>query len=189
MNLYNYKTLTTDRLILKVLDGSFALPVLNFLESGRNVFERYESAKTPLFYTHSFQEHILTSEYTAAEKHLYLRYYIYEKESPEKIIGTVSFGNILPDPYVSCTIGYKISPDHACRGYCTEAVYAAIPAAYKYLNMHKIIAYVQETNLNSIRVLEKCGFTLEGKCIKNLRVNGKWTDHLLYGIVNPFFDN
>lgn len=189
MNFDECKTITTDRLILKILDKSYAPAVLNFLENGRSVFERYESSKAPLFYTLNFQEHVLFSEYAAAKKHLYLRYYIFEKNSPDKIIGTVSFGNILPDPYISCTLGYKISPRHTLSGYCTEAVNAAVPAAYEYLNMHKINAYVQETNLASIRVLEKCGFICEGKCIQNLRVNGKWTDHLLFGIINPFFNN
>ncbi len=185
----NYYTLTTDRLILRILDGTYAMSVLNFLEDGKHIFELYESSKTPLFYTYKFQEHILNSEYAAALKHQYIRYYIFEKENPDTIIGTVSFGNVLPDPYISCNIGYKMSPGFTSRGYCTEAISASINTAYEYLKMHRINAFVQEDNFASIRVLEKCGFSFEGKCIKNLRVNGKWTDHLLYGLINPLYPN
>lgn len=180
-----YQTITTDRLILKVLDESYVIPLLNFLEGGRLSFEKYEAMKSPLYYTVPFQEHILKSEYEASKQKTYLRYYIFEKENATKIIGTVSFGNILPEPYLSCNIGYKISPSHSHMGYCTEAVSASINAAYLYLNLHRINAFVQESNLASRKVLEKCGFALEGKCIKNLRVNGKWTDHLLYANIAP----
>ncbi len=181
-----YQTITTDRLILKVLDERFAIPLLNFLEGGRLIFEKYEAMKSSLFYTVPFQEHILKSEYEASKQKTYLRYYIFEKENTDKIIGTVSFGNVLPEPYLCCNLGYKISPAHSRRGYCTEAVAAAVSAAYAYLDIHRINAFVQESNFASIRVLEKCGFALEGKCIKNLRVNGKWTDHLLYANICPF---
>lgn len=181
-----YQTLTTDRLILKVLDERYVIPLLNFLESSRLSFEKYEAMKAPLFYTIPFQEHILKSEYEASKQKNYLRYYIFEKENEAKIIGTVSFGNILPEPYLSCNIGYKISSSHSHKGYCTEAAAAAMAAAYSYLNIHRINAFVQEDNLASVRVLEKCGFVLEGKCIKNIRVNGEWTDHLLYANINPF---
>lgn len=181
-----YQALTTDRLILKVLDERYVIPLLNFLESSRLSFEKYEAMKAPLFYTIPFQEHILKSEYEASKQKNYLRYYIFEKENEAKIIGTVSFGNILPEPYLSCNIGYKISSSHSHKGYCTEAAAAAMAAAYSYLNIHRINAFVQEGNLASVRVLEKCGFVLEGKCIKNIRVNGEWTDHLLYANINPF---
>lgn len=180
-----YQTITTDRLTLKVLDESFVIPLLNFLEGGRHIFEKYEAAKAPVYYTVPFQEYILKSEYEASKKKAYLRYYIFENENPDKIIGTVSFGNLLPEPYLCCNLGYKISPSHTNKGYCTEAVTAAVNAAYAYLNIHRINAYVQENNLPSIRVLEKCGFMLEGKCIKNILVNGKWTDHLLYANISP----
>lgn len=185
MSKYPRDIIYTDRLILKILDERYAVPVLSFLETGRNVFALYEAQKSPVFYTIQFQKHILQSEYDASMKRMYLRYYIFEKESPEKVIGTVSFGNLLPDPYCSCTIGYKISPAYSSRGYCTEAVRAGISAALEYLNVHRINAFVQENNAASICVLERCGFSLEGKCVKNLRVNGKWTDHLLYALINP----
>ena len=188
MRFNDYKTIATERLILKILDKSYTSDVLHFLESNKNVFELYESAKSQFFYTHKFQEHIITTEYDATSRGQYLRYYFFLKENPNEIIGTISFGNILPSPYISCNIGYKIAPKFHNKGYGSEAILAGINLAYSYLNIHRINAYVQETNIPSIRILEKCGFHLEGKCIKNLKVNGKWTDHLLYGIINPFYN-
>ncbi len=188
MDFEKYETITTKRLVLKVLDESWVFLVLSFLEEGRNVFERYEAAKAPVYYTEAFQRHMIKSEYDAFKKGMYLRYYIFEKKIPDIIIGTVSFGNVLPDPFTCCNLGYKISPSRFGMGYGTEAVYAAVNAAYSYLNTHRINAFVQENNIPSIRVLEKCGFFLEGKCIKNIHIKGKWTDHLLYAAINPHYN-
>lgn len=188
MTFNDYKNVETKRLILKILDTSYTSEVLHFLESNKNAFELYESAKSQIFYTHKFQEHIIKSEYEAATRCQYLRYYVFLKENPNEIIGTVSFGNVLPNPYISCNIGYKIAPKYHNKGYGFEAILACINLAYSYLNIHRINAFVQEMNISSIRILEKCGFKLEGKCIKNLNVNGVWTDHLLYGLINPFYN-
>jgi len=40
-------------------------------------------------------------------------------------------------------------------------------------------------NIGSIRVLEKAGFHKEGLSKKNVKINGKWEDHLHFAIVNP----
>lgn len=177
----NFRSIETDRLALKVLGADDWREVLDFLNDGKEVFEKYEAARAPLFYTREFQMHILKNEYEAALRNAYLRYYIYEKENPYKIIGTVSYGNVLPDPYMSATLGYKISPDYQKKGYATEAINASMEMAYKHLNLHRIIAYVQVENKASIRVLEKCGLQCEGLCKEVLHINGEWKDHFLYG--------
>jgi ribosomal-protein-alanine N-acetyltransferase len=40
-------------------------------------------------------------------------------------------------------------------------------------------------NIGSIRVLEKAGFEKEGLARKNVKINGKWEDHVQLAIVNP----
>ncbi|EHL78567.1 hypothetical protein HMPREF1015_01517 [Bacillus smithii 7_3_47FAA] len=40
-------------------------------------------------------------------------------------------------------------------------------------------------NIGSIRVLEKAGFHKEGLSKQNVKINGKWEDHLHFAIVNP----
>jgi ribosomal-protein-alanine N-acetyltransferase len=39
-------------------------------------------------------------------------------------------------------------------------------------------------NIASIRVFEKVGFEKEGIAKKNLKINGKWTDHQILAIIN-----
>ena len=54
------------------------------------------------------------------------------------------------------------------------------------LKLHRLIAYVMDTNMPSVKLLEAVGFHMEGLCEKNLKVNGVWENHMLYAILNPY---
>ena len=43
-------TLETDRLMLRALKDKEWQKVLNFVEKGRDIFEKYEVSKPPLYY-------------------------------------------------------------------------------------------------------------------------------------------
>ena len=172
-----------NNLILKVLDETSALKVLDFIQKDSELFEQYEVKHQSFFYTESFQANILKNEYIAYTNHGYLRFYVFLKDDPDTIIGTVSFGNILPDPYKSCTIGYKFSSIHHNKGYAKEALKFATSFAFDYLSMHKINAFVLPDNIPSIKVLEANNFHQEGYCIKHLKINNIWKDHLLYSLI------
>lgn len=177
-----YNRIETDRLILQLLDKTSADLVLDFLNENKEDFLQYEAAKQEMYFTKIYQEYIIENEYNAALQKKYLRYYIFRKAdaSRQKIIGTVSFGQIKPYPYSSAILGYKIAVDSKRQGYGTEAVRAAVREAFSYLGIHRIEAYVMEQNLPSIKLLEKCGFQWEGTCRNNLSVCGEWKTHLLY---------
>ena len=53
----------TDRLILKVLDPSWAAKVCTFYENNKEHFEPFEPKRVPNFYTSEFQRANLSYEY------------------------------------------------------------------------------------------------------------------------------
>ena len=53
-------------------------------------------------------------------------------------------------------MGYVIHPNHWGKGYMTEALEAAIEELHQ-IGFHQVITGAFETNLASIRVMEKCG--------------------------------
>ena len=177
----------TERLVLKALDdsGDNCRKVLNFLEKGRDVFEKYEMKKVPLYYTDMYQRSVLSTEYAATVGNRYIRYYVFLKDDPGTVIGTVSCGNIMQEPYCSGTIGYKFDEDYWHKGYAREALKAMVGEVFKELKLHRLIAYVMEHNAPSIKLLEAVGFRMEGLCQKNLIVNGVWENHMLYAMLNP----
>ncbi len=180
------QTIKTDRLVLKILDGDDARIVTEFVTRGRDLFEKYESKKTETYYTEIYQRNVLNAEYSAMLNKRYLRYYVFKRNNPNLIIGTVSFGNVTDAPYNSSTIGYKFDPFFHNQGYAIEAVNAVIDTAFSYLNLHRLIAYIMPENQASVKLIEKAGFKREGFMEKAINIRGHWEDHFLYALLNPY---
>ncbi len=173
----------TDRLILKILDSSDSLMVTEFLKRGQDLFEQYESLKAPSYYTEEYQKNILTAEYRGMLTKKYLRYYVFKKNNPNLIIGTVSLGNVSDFPYNSSTLGYKFDPFFHNQGYATEAVNAVIDEAFSYLNLHQLFAMVMPENESSMKLLDRVGFRQVGIMEKSINIRGHWEDHFLYALL------
>lgn len=174
----------TRRLILKVLGPDYSSDVLRFYLKDRELFEQYEADRSPNFYTEGHQRNILHCEYGLTLKLSQVRFYVFLKENPETIIGTVCLYDI-SNGYSRAEIGYKFSSEHHHKGYATEAVEKLIDIAFSELNLHRLCARVQEDNLPSIRLLVGLGFEKEGICRDYLCLNGVWTDHLQYSLIAP----
>ena len=92
----------TDRLILKLLGEDDAPAVLQFYKQNRNVFEPYETIHPEQFYTVAYQRTLMNCELSLTLKHSLIRFYIFRRENPDEIIGTVCFRNINRSTYYSC---------------------------------------------------------------------------------------
>ena len=174
----------TRRLILKVLGPDYSSDVLRFYEKDRELFEQYEADRSPNFYTEPHQRTILQLEYGLTLKLAQVRFYVFLKEDPETIIGTVSLYDI-SNSYSRAEIGYKFSSALHHKGYATEAVEKLIDIAFSELHLHRLCARVQENNIPSIKLLIGLGFEKEGICRDYLRLNGVWTNHLQYSLIAP----
>ncbi len=174
----------TNRLILKILDGSSAEDVLRFYLSNCDVFERYEAERPDNFYTVKYQRQALNYEYNMCLKQRGIRFWIYEKTDPAHVIGTVCFRNILRAIYQSGEIGYKFDQLHWHRGYAYEALCKCIMIAFQDLNLHRITANIMPGNVASIRLVERVGFEREGVARQNALICGKWQDHIVYSIIH-----
>ncbi len=58
-------------------------------------------------------------------------------------------------------IGYWIGEEYWGRGYTTVAVQQMIPMAFENKNTHRLYAKIFESNIASLRILQKLGFTEE----------------------------
>lgn len=174
----------TRRLILKVLGPDYASDVLRFYIKDKELFEKYEADRSPNFYSEAHQRNILHLEYGLTLKLTQVRFYVFLKDDPETIIGTVCLYDI-SSAYSRAEIGYKFSSEHHHKGYATEAVEKLIDIAFSELTLHRLCARVQENNIPSIKLLVGLGFEKEGICRDYLCLNGVWTDHLQYSLLAP----
>lgn len=177
-------TLETERLILKVEDSMKAQEILDFYINNKELFEQYEPTRPHNFYTLAYQMASLNYEYTQIVKGKSLRYYIYLKDNPDTIIGTINFSRMEHGPFSRTSIGYKIDAASHKMGYAYEACCAAIPVIFKNYKIHRIEARVAPDNIPSIKLLERLGFCYEGIEYQGVEVNGKFRDHYRYGLIS-----
>ena len=175
----------TDRLVLKILDPSWGAKVCKFYEDNKEQFEPYEPKRVPNFYTPEFQESTLSYEYNEFLHFNYIRFYLFEKEHPDRIIGSICFNNIRGGSFLSCNIGYKIDYRFEGMGYTTEALkYAIHQIIFAEYGLHRIEAAVHATNIPSLRIMEKLGFEKEGIAKDFAMLNDRWEDHIKYALIN-----
>jgi RimJ/RimL family protein N-acetyltransferase len=91
----------------------------------------------------------------------------------------------------SCSIGYGLTKlEYRRKGYTTDALKVILEYGFCHLGFERISASTQENNIGSQKVLEKCGFTLEGRERKAKYFTGKRHDRLIYGLlVEEYLEN
>ena len=99
----------------------------------------------------------------------------------DKIIGSVDFNHRHEDDVLE--IGYTLHPDYWGRGYVPEAARALIDLGFKELGLHKIELSCFGSNVQSQRVAEKLGFTLEARIRDRKDAQGNRCDSLIYGLL------
>lgn len=179
-----YFSLETERLELRILNEMYAQEVLRFLETNKTEFEPFEAPKPVGFYTLSYQKESLQAENKAFLQKKYARYYVFAKNLPDRVIGTVSFSNFMPFPYNSTVIGYKFDPAFQHKGYATESITAACRMLFTQDELHRVEAYVLPDNFPSLHLLERIGFEFEGMSRSIINIHGKYRDHHRYALIS-----
>lgn len=179
----------TKRLILKILRPEQAPQVLDFYLRDRELFEKYEMERFPDFYTVKFQKQVLAFEAKMMKQGSLYRFYVYQKEDPQQIIGTISVHHISHGSFSNCEIGYKFSSAFHHKAYATEAMTKVTGLVFQELGLHRIVAWVQPDNFPSIRLLERTGFRREGVCRDYLKLHGEWMDHAQYSLLSTDYSS
>jgi RimJ/RimL family protein N-acetyltransferase len=81
---------------------------------------------------------------------------------------------------LTAELGYWIAEPFWGRGIATAAVRAIVPHGFAQQPLERIEGYAFANNPASARVLEKAGFTYEGRLRRNVIKDGQMLDSLLY---------
>ena len=96
------------------------------------------------------------------------------------LIGTIGFYRLKLDHHTA-EIGYMLDADHWGKALMSEALEAAVRCGFDRYRFHRTEAITDPRNSASRKVLEKCGFTLEGIQKENYLWNGEFQDSTIYG--------
>ena len=84
----------------------------------------------------------------------------------------------------SCQIGYWLGQSHWGKGIATEALSIMTNEAFSRYRIVRLYAPVYSPNKASMRVLEKCGYLLEGIMVKSVYKNNIFMDEHIYAKLN-----
>ena len=105
------------------------------------------------------------------------------RRSDDALVGGITLRNILRGVAQSGTLGYWIGERYARQGYTLDAVQSVARFAFARLGLHRLEAACCPENDASRRLLVKAGFELEGRARGYLKIDGRWRDHLLFGLI------
>ena len=108
------------------------------------------------------------------------QFFIFDKF--ETLLGSITIENIRKGPANAATMGYWLGVDFTGKGYMREAVLTTIDFSFNRLNISRLEAATLPENRPSRRLLEKVGFKYEGVGQSYLQINGRWRNHVLYGL-------
>lgn len=177
--------LSTERLVLKVLNPVFVRIILDYYKSNKDFFEKYLPCYDNNALNDEYQTIRLWTEFDLMVDDSAIRFYIFEKEDYhyKNIIGDISVFNIIRGPAKSCGIGFKIDKANSGKGFMLEAMKKVIEYIFNELELCRIEATVMQSNSASIRLLEKLGFKQEGTAFSFLEIAGKREDHLRFSLI------
>ncbi len=176
--------INTNRLKLRICSKKDAPFILDFYRRNLDDFSKYEVIDRNAIRTLRYHESMLKAEESMTSNGSMVRYYMFEKHDPFRVIGTFAFHKIQYLHHCNATLGYKVDESMRRQGYAKEALRAGIHIAFQNLGLHRIEAIVLPDNYPSIRLLESLGFMQEGLMHDKVRINGTWQDHYLYAKIN-----
>ncbi|AGC75739.1 RimJ/RimL family protein N-acetyltransferase [Nonlabens dokdonensis] len=85
--------------------------------------------------------------------------------------------------YKKAELWMKFNPKFWNQGYATETITRLLKACFEEYQLHRVEAGCAIENHASKKVLEKCGFVVEGVQRKNLPLKTGWSDNYEFGIL------
>lgn len=178
------KTLETPRLVLKQLSPSHATKVLQFYSDNRDFLSPFEPERPGYFYTRQHQKQMLKWDQEALSSSSMIRFWLFTKEDPNTVIGTIALSGIIRGAFQSCLLGYKMAEAYTRHGYMYEALLKVIDYAFEEMELHRIEANIMPRNIPSLSLTRKIGFHEEGLALRYLKINGVWEDHIHMVLLN-----
>jgi ribosomal-protein-alanine N-acetyltransferase len=99
------------------------------------------------------------------------------------LVGGISLTNVRRGVAETSSVGYWVGEEFARRGYMSEGLALTLKFAFERLRLHRVEAACLPHNRASRGVLLKSGFREEGYAREYLCIDGKWQDHVLFGLL------
>ncbi|WP_093221842.1 MULTISPECIES: GNAT family N-acetyltransferase [unclassified Variovorax] len=107
------------------------------------------------------------------------------RHADDCLVGVFNITNIVRGAFQSGYLGYYVFAGHERQGLMRKGLEAVARFAFQNLELHRLEANIQPTNVASIALVKACGFLQEGYSPRYLKINGCWHDHERWAILAP----
>ncbi len=104
-------------------------------------------------------------------------------QKDHQLIGSITLSNIRRGVSQTGTLGYWTGLPFVRHRYMHEGLSTLIPVLFNEYTLRRLEAACLPENVPSASLLEKVGFSREGRARQYLCINGNWHDHLLFAIL------
>ncbi|GHA30558.1 ribosomal-protein-alanine N-acetyltransferase [Devosia pacifica] len=158
--------------------------------SSRDFLRPFEPRWTELDLARSaFVSRVRRGRQEAVEGTDYSFFVLRMNNGAEELLGGITLSNVRRRAAQHVNLGYWMGQPFAGQGIMTEAVGATLPFIFDTLSLHRAHAAFLPHNMASRRVLEKNGFVEEGFAEAYLQIDGRWADHVLFGLTRERFES
>ena len=99
-----------------------------------------------------------------------------------ELAGVININEIVRGVFRSGYLGYYAFIPHNGLGYMKRGLHAVLAEAFRRHRLHRLEANIQPDNEASRRLVQGCGFRLEGFSPRYLKLAGRWRDHERWAI-------
>ncbi len=150
-------------------------------EKSKTFLERWEPKRgSEFFKRNAFNNRVRWARKSSKAGQAY-QFFIFDKF--QTLLGSITIENIRKGPSNAATLGYWLGKEHTGKGFMREAIWVIIDFAFYKLNISRLEAATLPENGASRGLLEKVGFKYEGVGQSYLQINGRWRNHVLYGLL------
>ena len=105
------------------------------------------------------------------------------RQEDARLVGGITLANVRRGIAQMGSIGYWIGLPFIRQGYVTDALRAMIDFSFDEITLHRLEAACLPHNEPSRRALLRVGFREEGLSRRYLKIDGRWQDHLRFGLI------
>lgn len=180
--------LQTARLRLVGNNPHLGPAVADYMVRNRAHFAPWDPPVPPEFFSADGQTERVLQGVAAFARGDAFRYWLVPADEPEQVIGSIHFSQVARGAFQNAMLGYALDQAAQGQGLMHEALQAGLAEMFSpRVNLHRIQAAWQPSNLRSGAVLQRLGFVQEGACRDYLFINGAWRDHCISALLNPAF--
>lgn len=175
--------LTSGRLCVRLLEPEEADKMARFRMENRRHLEEWEPLRPPEFFTRGYWQAQLRHSRREFRDGAAASFVLLDT-AEDQVLGVCNYTNIVRGTFQSCHLGYALDHRHQGTGTMFEALTMTNRYMFEQLGLHRIAAACLPRNRRSVALLVKLGFEKEGYARKYLKINGRWEDHILMGLIN-----